>query len=92
MPDPEGQSPEAKEWVARRERADQAVEAARRKTAREDALKDDEAERRVAENPILLLAGIVIATFVIIGGLWWFITQVECDPMISDRGMSSACK
>lgn len=92
MPDPEGQSPEAKEWVARRKRADQAIEAVRHETEREDASKQAAAEQRGQESPILLIAGILIAALIIIGGLWWFLAQVECDPLISDRGMSTACR
>ena len=92
MPDPQGQSSETKAWVARRQQADQAIEAVRRKIVQDETAKDDEAERRVKENPVLLIAGVAIAAFVIVGGLWWFIAEVECDPLISDRGMSTACR
>ena len=34
----------------------------------------------------------VLAGIVIVGGLWWFITAVQCDPMISDRAFTMACK
>ncbi|HUO02048.1 MAG TPA: hypothetical protein VMU31_04660 [Rhizomicrobium sp.] len=92
MADQEGQSPQAKEWVARRDAADRAIENVRRRTEEEEGLKRHDAEVRVQESPILFIIGIICAGIVIVGGLWWFITAVQCDPMISDRAFSSACK
>lgn len=92
MADEEGQSPGTKEWLARRAAADRAIENVRRRTEEEEDLKRRDAEDRVNENPILFIAGVIIAGIVIVGGLWWFITAVECDPVISDRAYSSACR
>jgi hypothetical protein len=92
MTDDQGQSPRTKEWIARRDAADRAIENVRRRTEEEDILKRHDAEDRVQESPILFIAGVIFAGIVIVGGLWWFITAVECDPLISDRGMTSECK
>jgi hypothetical protein len=86
------QSQKTKEWVARRDAADRAAEAVRHRMEADDALKREDAEKRVQESPILFLIGVIFAGIVIVGGLWWFITAVQCDPMISDRAFSSACK
>jgi hypothetical protein len=90
--EPEGQTFQTKDWVARRAAADDAIEAVRKQRAMEQALKIHEMEQRVNESPILLIIGFVVLLFVLVGGLWWFLDKVQCDPMISDRGMSSACK
>lgn len=92
MADDEGQSPRTKEWVARRDAADRAIENVRRRTEAEENLKRRDAENRVNENPVLFIAGVIFAGIVIVGGLWWFITAVECDPLISDRAYSTACR
>lgn len=92
MADDTGQSPETKQWVARRDAADRAIENVRRRTEAEDMLKRHDAEDRVQENPILFIIGVICAGIVIVGGLWWFITTVQCDPMISDRAFSTACR
>lgn len=92
MADDQGQSPRTREWVKRRDAADRAIENVRRRTQEEDDLKRRDAENRVNENPILFIAGVIIAGIVIVGGLWWFISAVECDPVISDRAYSSACR
>lgn len=92
MGDNEGQSPQTREWIARRDAADAAIENVRRRTDAEDAIRRQAQEERVQESPILFMVGIVCAAVVIIGGLWWFITAVECDPLISDRGMSAECR
>jgi hypothetical protein len=92
MADDEGQSPRTKEWVARRDAADRAVEHVRRDVAREESLNRHDAEERVQESPILFMVGVVCAGLIIIGGLWWFITAVQCDPLISDRAFSTACR
>jgi hypothetical protein len=88
----EGPSARTKEWIARRDAADRAIENVRRRTEEEDVFKRHDAEDRVNESPILLIVGVLCAGAVIVGGLWWFITAVECDPLISDRGMTSECK
>ena len=88
----EGQSPQTKEWVARRDAADRASEAVRHRMEADDAFKRQDAEARVQESPILFIVGVIVAGIFIVGGLWWFITAVQCDPMISDRAFSSACK
>ena len=92
MADDEGQSPRTRDWVARRDAADRAIENVRRRTEAEEHLKRRDAEDRVQESPILFMVGVVCAAVIIIGGLWWFITAVECDPLISDRGMSAECR
>jgi hypothetical protein len=92
MADEEGQSARTKEWIARRGAADRAIENVRRHAEAEDVLKRHDAEDRVQESPILFIVGVVCAGVVIVGGLWWFITAVQCDPMISDRAFSMACK
>ncbi|HKD48365.1 MAG TPA: hypothetical protein VKB67_11835 [Rhizomicrobium sp.] len=92
MADDQGQSPQTREWVARRDAADRAVENVRRRTDAEDALRRRDQEDRVNESPILFIVGIIFAGIVIVGGLWWFITAVECDPLISDRAFSTACR
>jgi hypothetical protein len=92
MADDEGQSPRTKEWIKRRDLADRAIENVRRRTEEEDNDKRRDQEERVNESPILFIAGVIFAGIVIVGGLWWFITAVECDPVISDRAFSSACK
>jgi len=92
MADEEGQSARTKEWIARRDAADRAIEKVRRRTEAEDVFKRDAAEDRVQESPILFIVGVICAGIVIVGGLWWFITAVQCDPMISDRAFSMACK
>jgi hypothetical protein len=92
MADEEGQSARTKEWIARRDAADRAIENVRRRTEAEDVFKRHDAEDRVQESPILFIVGVVCAGIVIVGGLWWFITAVQCDPMISDRAFSMACK
>ncbi|HEX4369700.1 MAG TPA: hypothetical protein VH019_00005, partial [Rhizomicrobium sp.] len=71
---------------------DRAIENVRHRTEAEDALKRHDAEDRVNESPILFIVGVICAGTVIVGGLWWFITAVQCDPMISDRAFSMACK
>ena len=92
MADDEGPSPRTKEWIARRDAADAAIENVRRRTEAEDNDKRRDQEERVNENPILFIAGVIFAGIVIVGGLWWFITAVECDPLISDRAFSMACR
>lgn len=92
MADNEGQSERTKEWLARREAADRAIENVRKRTEEEEAGRRRSQEERVNESPILLIVGIVCAGIVIVGGLWWFISAVECDPVISDRAYSSACR
>jgi len=92
MADEHGQSPRTKEWVARRDAADRAIETVRRRTQEEETLNRRDAENRVNENPILFIAGVIFAGIVIVGGLWWFISAVECDPIISDRAYSTACR
>jgi hypothetical protein len=92
MADDEGQSPRTKEWIARRDAADRAIENVRRRTEAEDVVNRHAAEDRVNESPILFIVGVICAGIVIVGGLWWFITAVQCDPMISDRAFSMACK
>ncbi len=92
MADEEGQSPQTREWVARRDAADRAIESVRRRTDAEDVFKRQDEEARVNESPMLFIVGIVAAGVIIIGGLWWFITAVECDPLISDRAYSMACR
>ena len=92
MADEHGQSPRTREWVERRDAADRAIENVRRRAEAGDALKRHDAKERVQENPILFIAGVICAGIVIVGGLWWFITAVECDPMISDRAFSSECR
>lgn len=92
MADEKGQSPETREWVKRRQAADEAIAHVRRRTDAEDVLKRRDAENRVNENPMLFIVGLICAAVVIIGGLWWFITAVQCDPLISDRAFSSACR
>ena len=92
MTDEEGQSPETREWVARRQAADQAIENVRRRTEAEDVQDRQDQEGRVQESPILFIVGVICAAVIIIGGLWWFLTAVECDPLISDRAYSSACR
>jgi hypothetical protein len=88
----EGPSARTKEWIARRDAADRAIENVRLRTEAEDEFKRHAAEERVAESPILFIVGVIFAGIVIVGGLWWFITAVQCDPLISDRAFSSACK
>ena len=92
MTDEHGQSPRTREWVERREAADRAIENVRRRTEADDAEKRRDAEERVNENPILFIVGVIGAGIVIVGGLWWFITAVECDPLISDRAYSAECR
>lgn len=92
MADDEGQSPQAREWVERRQAADQAILDVRRRTSRDESLRREDAENRVNENPILFIVGVICAGVVIVGGLWWFISAVECDPLISDRAFSTACR
>ncbi|MGH6827359.1 MAG: hypothetical protein ACREFW_00440 [Rhizomicrobium sp.] len=92
MEDEEGQSPQTREWVARRQAADRAVENVRLSGQEDRALDRKDAEDRVRESPIFLIAGIILAGIVIVGGLWWFITEVECNPLISDRAFSSMCR
>jgi len=92
MADDEGQSPRTKEWVARRDAADRAIENVRRRTEIEDDYRRRNAEERVQESPILFFVGVICAGIVIVGGLWWFISAVECDPVISDRAYSAECR
>lgn len=92
MADDDGQSERTRDWVRRRDAADRAIENVRRRTEAEDAERRQDQEERVHESPFLLIAGIVCAGIVIIGGLWWFISAVECDPVISDRAYSAACR
>lgn len=92
MADDEGQSTQAREWVERRQAADQAILDVRRRTSRDESLRREDAENRVNENPILFIVGVICAGVVIVGGLWWFISAVECDPLISDRAFSTACR
>ena len=88
----DGQTLQTRDWVARRAAADDAIEAVRKHRAIEQELKVRAMEQRVSESPVLLMIGFVILLCVLLGGLWWFLDKVQCDPMISDRGMSSLCK
>ena len=92
MSDKDGQSPRTREWVERRDAADRAIENVRRRTEKEDDYRRRDAEERVQESPILFFVGVICAGVIIIGGLWWFISAVECDPVISDRAYSAECR
>jgi hypothetical protein len=92
MADEDGQSPQTREWVKRRDAADAAIENVRRRTEEDDNDRRRDAEERVQESPILFFVGVICAGIVIVGGLWWFISAVECDPVISDRAYSAACR
>jgi len=92
MADEDGQSPGTREWVRQRDAADLAIANVRRQVEQEEQILRRDAEERVNESPVLFIVGVICAGIVIVGGLWWFITAVECDPMISDRAYSTACR
>ena len=88
----QGQSQETREWVARRAAADRAIAEAQAEQEKDRAGRLREMEHRVGDNPLALVIGFVLVLGVLLLGFWWFISKVECDPMISDRGMSAACE
>jgi hypothetical protein len=90
--DRQGQSPEAKAFVARREAADRAIAAARAFRAEREAQARAEMQERVGENPFMLVVGIVLTVIAFSIGFWWYLGVAQCDPVISDRAYSAECR
>jgi hypothetical protein len=91
-PAAEGQSPQAREWVARRRAVDHAIAAAQTHRAEQQALAVKDLEQHVGDSPIFLLIGILLTIFLLASAFWWFLDTAQCDPLISSRGLSSACR
>jgi hypothetical protein len=90
--EPQGQSEAAKAFVARRQAADRAIAAADARHAERERQARAELQARTGENPLLLMAGIVLTVAALTIGLWWYIGTARCDPMISDRAYSAECR
>lgn len=88
----QGQSPEAREFVARRAAADRAIAAADAARAERDARLRAEMQERAGESPMLLMAGIILTVIALSLGFWWYLGTAQCDPMISDRAYSAECR
>jgi hypothetical protein len=91
-PGSQGQSPAAREFVARRAAADRAIAAACAARAEREARARAEMRERVGESPMLLVAGIVLTVIAFAIGFWWYLGTAQCDPMISDRAYSAECR
>lgn len=91
-PEPEGQSEAAKAWVARRDATAKAIAAVQASQDEARQIELQHVEREAGGSPIVFVVGFVLvfAALALIG--WFFIERVECDPMVSDRGLSSACR
>lgn len=87
-----GQSPAARDFVARRQAADRAIAAANAYRAEREAQARAEMQERLGENPMLLIAGIVLTVIALTIGFWWYLGTAQCDPMISDRAYSAECR
>ena len=88
----QGQSETAKAFVARREAADRAIAAAEAVRAERERQARAELQARTGENPMLLMAGIVLTVIALSIGFWWYMGTARCDPMISDRAYSAECR
>jgi hypothetical protein len=91
--EPEGQSESAKAWVARRDAFAKASAAVAASQKQERAQEQQHVEQRlVGGSPIVFVVGFVVVfgALALLG--WFFVERVQCDPMISDRGLSSACR
>ena len=91
-PEADGQSAEAKAFVARREAADRAIAAAQAYRAEQQARARAEMQERVNDSPILLMVGIVLTVIALSIGFWWYLGTAQCDPMVSDRASSAECR
>jgi CHASE3 domain sensor protein len=91
--DEEGQSDAAKAWVARRDAAAKAVAAVQAsiEQARERELRYVE-QQEGGGRPIVFIIGIVVVFAILALTEWFFIDRVQCDPMITDRGLGSQCR
>jgi hypothetical protein len=88
----QGQSPQAREFVARRAAADRAIAAAAAARAERDRQLRAEMQERVGESPMMLMVGIVLTVIALSIGFWWYLGTAQCDPMISDRAYSAECR
>jgi hypothetical protein len=91
-PEPEGQSDTAKAWVARRDATAKAIAAVQASQEQARELEMQHVEREGGGSPIVFVVGFVVVFLALALIGWFFIERVECDPMISDRGLSSACR
>ena len=88
-----GQSEEAKAWVARRQAADRAIAASQARQEKEQAAEQRHAVRvQAGANPMVFILGFLVVFGVLALLLWFFIDSVQCDPMITNRGSSAACR
>jgi hypothetical protein len=91
--EPEGQSEAARAWVARRDAFAKAAADVAASQKQERALEQSHVEQQLASgSPVVFVVGFVVVfgALALLG--WFFIERVQCDPMISDRGLSSACR
>ena len=88
----QGQSPQARAFVARREAADRAIAAAGAYRAERERQLRAQMQERVGESPMMLMVGIVLTVIALSIGFWWYLGTAQCDPMISDRAYSAECR
>ena|SRR5579871_1345860 len=88
----QGQSPEAKAFVARRQAADRAIAEAEAYRAEQQARARAQMQERVNDSPILLMVGILLTVIALSIGFWWYLGSAQCDPMVSDRASSAECR
>jgi hypothetical protein len=92
-PEPEGQSEAAKAWVARRDAFASAAAAVEESQKQARVLEEQHVARQQAgANPVVFVVGFVVVFAALALFAWFFIERVQCDPMISDRGFSGACR
>ena len=88
-----GQSEETKAWVARRQAVDRAIAASQERQEKEQAAEQHHTRQvQAGANPIVFILGFVLVFGVLALALWFFIDSAQCDPMITDRGSSAACR
>jgi hypothetical protein len=88
-----GQSATTREWVARRDAAAEASAMVQERNREERDVERLQIEQEnTGGNPLLFLFGFFVVFLVLAAASWFFVERAQCDPMISDRGMSSACR
>lgn len=91
-PEPDGATPEARQWVARRDAVRRAAEADRAAAAETDEDRAREADRD-GPNPVALLGGVGVLVLILLA-CWFLFDRMRCDPFYSDRGLvhRQACR
>ena len=88
----QGQSQEAKAFVARRKAGERAAAEARAAQAARALEARADLEARLGESPVLLMIGILFTVVILVAGFWWYLDTAACDPMISSHAYSAACR